>query len=423
MPPIPVVLIGAGQRAVQAYAAYAYRRPEELRVMGLAEPHPQSRDAVADEHMIPVKRRFPSWEDLLDAPLMADVAIVTLSGPERVAATISALEAGYHVMVEPPMAYTPADCVELVNISQSTGRMLILGHVLRYTAFYHSLNKIIQSGRVGQILTYTQDYRMPFWMMTHRFVRGEERHAAHHPLMLTVGSHELDLVNWMFPSEFTYVSSVGELSHFRPESAPLDDVPTRCIDGCPIEPECPFSALGIYKERRMPGLPKNGWPLSVVGDDVDTALARDEWGRCVYHADNDVLDHQSVLLQTADGLTATLTIGAHGLAEKRSIRIDGSHGTIHADFFGLDSHITVVDHSSHESSTIKFGIGANGHGGSYGLMGGIVKAIRGEEDINTRAEETWLAHLLAFAAEESRLTNHMIDFTAYQDFHVQTSMP
>ena len=56
------------------------------------------------------------------------------------------------------------------------------------------------------------------------------------------------------------------------------------------------------------------------------ALREGPYGRCVYHCDNDVVDHQSTVLEFEGGVTATMTVSAftdyrHG----RTIHIMGSH--------------------------------------------------------------------------------------------------
>jgi len=418
-PPIPVVLIGAGQRGTEAYSSYALRRPEEIRVVAVADPNETRRQRMAEAHQIPPKRRFRTWQDLLDNPMMGEAALICTPDDLHVAPAIGAMEMGYHVVVETPLAPTPQDCFKLIHAAEVQRKLLMITHVLRYTAFYRALHDIVQSGRLGQIINYQQHYALPFWLTAHRFVRGNERS----PFILAVGCHEFDLMQWILKEPIQTVSSVGAQQHFHLETAPIANVPERCIDNCPIEPECPFSAMGTYLERRFPGMPANGFPYTALADGDETpaklvhAVEESKWGRCVYHLGTPVADHQSVILQTQSGVTATVTISGHGASEGRVIRIDGSHGSIVAEFIGLDSHITVTDHATGKNNNINFRIGPTGHGGDHGLMGTLVKILREETASLVTAHQVINSHLLAFAAEESRLSQQVIDFPTFQRQH------
>src|SRR5690606_18733017 len=110
---IPVVLIGAGLRGSQAYASYALRRPDDIQVVAVAEPDDKRRQQVADAHNIPPNRCFRSWEQLLDAPLLADIAIVSTPDDLHPALSIGAMMVGYDVLLEIPIAATPQDCMRL----------------------------------------------------------------------------------------------------------------------------------------------------------------------------------------------------------------------------------------------------------------------------------------------------------------------
>ena len=419
MPPIPVVLIGAGQRGAGAYASYALRRPEEMRIVAVAEPDDRKRAQLAKDHEIPAKRCFRSWEDLLDAPVMGEAALVCTADDQHVAPSIGALEVGYHVVVETPMAQTPSQCLKLLETAKSNRQMLLLTHVLRYTAFYRALFNIVRSGRLGQIVQYNHHYSMAFWHMAHRFVRGSERHNSVSPMILSAGSHEFDLLLWLLDDSIESVSSSGSLQHFRIEKAPIGNVPERCVDECPIEEECPFSAIGTYIDKRFRDQPSSGWPYSALahGDEspeaLDNAIRKGEWGKCVYHYDNDVVDHQAVILETKSGVSAALTISGHNMTERRMIKIDGSHGSLVADFNGLDSHITVAVHATKQESTMNFRLGSTGHGGDHGLMGALRKVVHGEAPPLTLAQDTWLSHMLAFAVEEARTSRKVVTFPHY----------
>lgn len=72
MKPITAIVLGAGQRGANVYAAYALSFPNELKIVGVAEPRADRRAAFAKEHGIPESRCFAGWEDALRQDKFAD---------------------------------------------------------------------------------------------------------------------------------------------------------------------------------------------------------------------------------------------------------------------------------------------------------------------------------------------------------------
>jgi predicted dehydrogenase len=417
--PIAVVLVGAGQRGARTYASYALRRPEEMRLVAVAEPDDVRRNQLGDEHNIPYKRRFRSWEDLLDAPLLGDVALICTPDDLHLQPSIYALRAGYHVLLETPIALTIADCLQLVQTTQSAHQQLIVSHALRYTAFYRALHDIIASHRVGKIISYKQDRLIPLWYSAHQFIRNPQRTGGENPILLMEGVHELDLMLWLLKEDIETVGAVGSSRYFDLSHAPAPNIPPSCVESCPIEAECPFSAVGTYLEKRYRGMPQKGFPYSVLADGDETqptlvaAIEQTDWGKCVYHYQTQLVDHQTILIKSPSGVNVTLTINAHSPIDERTIQIDGSQGSLTAEFVGLESRIRFYDHATGKENIINFRLGPYGHGGDHGLLGNLVKVLRGEAESLTLASQTIRAHLLAFAAEEARQQDRVCHFPSY----------
>ena len=137
-----VILIGAGDRG-QVYASYALKNPDKLSIVAVADPNGSRRDKVAKAHGIGPSSRFDGWEDILNQHQMADGAIIATQDNLHVEPAVKALELGYEVLLEKPMALTRNDCEILVETSKKTGRTLNVCHVLRYTDFFSKIKSII----------------------------------------------------------------------------------------------------------------------------------------------------------------------------------------------------------------------------------------------------------------------------------------
>jgi predicted dehydrogenase len=433
---VTLALIGAGDRGF-AYGKYAFDHPDEVRFVAVADPIAVRRDRFAAAQGIATENRFADWRDLLERPPLADAVIVATPDRLHVPPAVAALEAGYDVLLEKPMANTLPECVALVHAAQRTGRSLQVCHVLRYSDFFNQVYRIVQSGRLGELVTVEHRENVAYYHMAHSFVRGNwRRQDESSPMILAKCCHDLDLLTWIVGERFTRLSSVGSLRHFRAGSAPRPDVPPRCTDGCPIEAECPFSAPGIYLERRpwrsiaqgVDRVPyydfsmERGWPVSVLANGdmrpeaIRHALETGPYGRCVYHCDNDVVDHQVVSMQSESGISVTLTMHGHSHEEGRTLRLDGTRATLEGRFNHSQNVIMVHDHLTGRTETVyPLGTHIVHGGGDAGLMQAFVQGLReGLRSPLTSAEAALESHLLAFAAEQARLDGTVIDVAAYR---------
>ncbi len=430
--PLDLVLIGAGQRGAIAYASYALAHPDQARIVAVAEPDPQRRRRVADQHDIDDALCFSDWRELAAQGQLARGAIIATQDQDHVPPALAALEAGYDVLLEKPMAHTLAGCVQLVQAAERTGRILQICHVLRYSPFWRALHDVLDSGRLGDIITVEHRENVAFWHMAHSFVRGNWRNAGlSSPMILAKCCHDLDILVWNLPAPVRRLSSFGSLRHFRADQVG-PEIPAACTDGCPVEASCPFSALGIYLDQRLlppyaaqaaaeamaAGAPPV-WPLSVLTSENSyaarlAALQTGPYGRCVYHCDNDVVDHQVVSMELDNGSSVALVMHGHSNEEHRSMRYDGTRATLRARF-GEHSEITVYDHATQRVEHIPLDAAGSGHGGGdHGIMADFLAAVRGERAPLTNARTSLESHLLAFAAEEARTGSTVVDMRHFR---------
>jgi hypothetical protein len=146
----------------------------------------------------------------------------------------------------------------------------------------------------------------------------------------------------------------------------------------------------------------------------EAALEAGDYGRCVFHCDNDVADHQVVAVEFDGGLTATL--GVHGTAseEQRTLRISGSVGELRGVL--QTGVIELSRHGSLEREEIRIEKSAFGHsGGDQGLLDHFceVVAIGAPERVRASGRVA-LSHLLGFAASRAA-ERRVIDMQSYRD--------
>jgi len=323
--PVEAVLLGAGSRGYRSLASYAQKHPDELKIVGVAEPDPERRARAASTHAIPPERVFASWSDLLVKPQLAHGLINATMDHLHVASTTAALEAGYHVLCEKPMARTPQECVQLVRCAERCDRRLQICHVLRYAPFWQAIHRELNSGRLGALRQVVHTENVAWWHQAHSFVRGNWGSTANSaPMILAKCCHDLDLLVWQL-GQAVRLSSFGDLSFFHPAQAPAG-AGERCLD-CGLEPDCTYSAKRYYVHDRA------GWPSDVISFE-QTAAAREQalregpYGRCVWQAGNDVVDHQVINLEFGDGVLVAFTMHGFSHENVRTVRYGGSEATL-----------------------------------------------------------------------------------------------
>jgi predicted dehydrogenase len=414
-PPITAAVLGAGGRGT-AYGQFALRYPSELEVVAVAEPQPDRMARFAAHHDIAPQMRFNSWEDMMGAGKVADVLINCTMDRMHLDSTVAALNLGYHVLLEKPMSPVVHENIQLVRLAEQKGLLLQVCHVLRYTPYFQKVREVVQSGRLGRIVSVDHRENLVYWHMAHSYVRGNWRQTATSgPMILTKCCHDLDILTWILRQQVVKLNSFGTLTHFRPENAP-EGAPLRCMDGCPAAETCKYYAPRIYESDA------DDWPFNAVTYTQSAearleALRTGPYGRCVYHSDNDVVDHQSVNMLLADGTTVSLIMNGQGFEEGRTMRYDGTKATMLGRFSEGKYRITIHDHRSGSTEVIDVperDESAHG-GGDYGIVRSFVNAVKGiPDDSLTTARESLESHLLAFAAEEARLDYTTIDMPEYR---------
>ena len=403
-------MVGAGQRGYFTFGAYADSNPDELRFVAVVDPDESRRERFRSAH--PGAAGFESVEEWLTAGQLAQTAIIASPDRHHHAATTGALHLGYDVLLEKPMASSLAESVDLVNTARITGQTLAVAHVLRYTPFFQALNNVTRSGRLGEIVTVEHRENVSAFHMAHSFVRGNWAVASEStPMIVQKCCHDFDILNWNLESPVTHLSSVGSLLHFRPGNTPVGAT-ERCTDGCPVA-ACPYDA------RKYLNPAWTAWPVHVLTDDLSqegrmAALRDGPWGRCVYKAGSDVVDHQVVTMELASGASVVLVMHGHSAEESRTMRYDGTKATLRARF-GRESVIEVTDHATGATDNVPIGAAVGGHGGGDGgVLESFLTDVRSGGTPLTAAAESLESHVLAFAAEDARLSGERIDIAAYR---------
>ena len=417
MKQLRVIVLGAGQRG-QTYTDVMATLPDQFRVVGVAEPVEANREYIRQKHGIPEENCVSSWEELLDRPCFADVAIIATQDKMHYAPAMKALELGYDLLLEKPVAPTAKECMDIWRQAERYGRKVMVCHVLRYTSFYSKVKQLLDEGVIGDVMTIVHTEGVGNLHQSHSFVRGHwgnEEDSA--PMLLAKSCHDVDLLQWLMNDQCDQIQSFGSLRYFRAENAPAG-APQRCIDGCPHGETCYYNAVKLYLEDK-----KNLWfrgaatgLIAPTDEDVLHALKTTQYGQCVFRCDNDVVDHQVVNLEFAKGGTVSFTMSAFNKGGRKS-NIMGTKGEMFLDFEADEIKIFHFDTRQFEILNTRTGAVSGHGGGDDGIVSALYDYLTGVKTADQVSEIgiSCRNHLLVFAAEQARQQATVVCAAAFEE--------
>lgn len=183
---VKIGIIGSGGIA-GAHAA-AYRKLPFVDVVAVADIVPGRAAAFIERHGLTETAAYDSHAELLRQELDAVSICTPNASHHRIA--VDALRAGKQVLLEKPMSVTLQEGLEMVQASQETGCMLSIGFQPRYDPNMKLLQRIVRSGRLGQVYYAETGGGRRRGMPGGTFIRKELAGAG---AMADIGCYSLDM--------------------------------------------------------------------------------------------------------------------------------------------------------------------------------------------------------------------------------------
>src|SRR5690606_28449081 len=115
--------------------------------------------ARREEHQKMLAERYPdaigvlSADDIINDPEV-DIVVVATSNDVHYSLAKAALEGGKHIVVEKPFTNTTAEGDELIALAKEKNLLLSVHHNARFHSDFKTVRKVIDSGRLGQVVNY-----------------------------------------------------------------------------------------------------------------------------------------------------------------------------------------------------------------------------------------------------------------------------
>lgn len=427
MKKISCVILGYGDRSSR-YAEYAKTAPDELEIIGVIDINELKRRQGKEVFHLQDSQIFESLEDFLKADVKCDVVINGTMDQMHYETTMPLLEKGYNILLEKPVTANPEELLEIEEKAKEKGCKVVVCHVLRYTPFYSTIKRIIDSGKIGKIVDMQLNEHVWYGHFVNSYVRGKWRSEKEcgSGLLLAKCCHDTDLMCWL--NNITVpesVSSFGSKAFFTEGNAP-EGATQYCYE-CPNQASCMFNAEKFQIEKDF--IPFYTWaginkPLDEITlEEKREFLKKDVYGQCVYKTDMDLVDRQCVSVQFANGSIGTLNmIGGASVAD-RHIHIICEYGEI-VGYIGQNKmlvrvfdkdKIAATEECIDFSATNDLGDEDNAVGGHYGgdyyIMKDLVRFLNGEATsvATTVIADSINSHLICYAAEKARREKVVVD--------------
>lgn len=403
---VTAITLGAGSRG-NVYGNYAVQYPDQLDIVGVAEPIPLRNERYSRKHAIPDAQRFKTWEDVFKVPKFADAIIISTPDNLHYGPCMKALSMGYDILLEKPISPSEKECREILALAKKTGRIVAVCHVLRYAPYFMKLKELMHSGVIGDVVSIQHFEPIAYEHMAHSYVRGNWHNSkATTPIILAKSCHDLDILKWMLDTSSKKIQAFGDLKWFRKENAPAGST-ERCTDGCAVEKTCPYSAIDQYITRKkriyvfdMPE-DKNDW-----NNFLRKQLETTNYGRCVYRMDNDQPDHYTTNILFDKNVTASFSMEAFTSYEGRRTRIMGSLGDIVGDMSSME----MTDFRTGKKTNWSQDTDMHG-GGDWRLVADWIQAVSQQNPslLTSTIDASIESHVMGFAAEKSRKEHTVVE--------------
>ncbi len=138
---------------------------------------------------------YTDLEEMLKSAEL-DAVSITLPTSLHADCSIKALAAGVNVMCEKPMALNVKDCERMIAEAKRNGKILQIGHCVRFWPEYAKAKQIVDSGEYGRVIaaTFQRLGAAPTWSIDNWFM-DEKRSGG---MALDLHIHDTDFVQYLF---------------------------------------------------------------------------------------------------------------------------------------------------------------------------------------------------------------------------------
>lgn len=302
-------IIGAGMRAM--FFINDILKCSELEVVAVSDISQHSLEQLCRKY----DKQWDTYLNHKDLLARDDIEAVFILSPDYVheEQAVAAFEAGKHVFLEKPIAITLEGGKRVIEARDKSGKILLIGFVLRYNKAYKKMKEFIDIGIIGELKTgwvlhsvgSGSDWYFHDWHGTMSNTGG---------LLLQKGSHDFDIINWVVDSKVKRIAAFGNRDFFG------GDKPNELVcQNCEERNSCSEAIL----DRNL------SWKRQ---DGGHTEVLYNQWrNKCAYREEVDVLDNHQVILEYENGVKVSYMECHYTPEDNREYIFIGTKGKLKFD--------------------------------------------------------------------------------------------
>ncbi|MED2038552.1 Gfo/Idh/MocA family oxidoreductase [Bacillus wiedmannii] len=207
---LKVGIIGCGSIAQHRHLP-EYEANPYVQIVAVCDSNKKRAKEIANNYGV---NMYTDYNELINCEELDAVSVCT---PNHLHASISitALQAGIHVLCEKPMATSKADAEMMIGAAEKSGKKLMIGHNQRFVASHQKAKQLIKSGAIGKIYSFRTAFGHSGpenWSVDGKeswFLKKEEAFLG---AMGDLGVHKADLIRYILNEEITEVGAFVETS-------------------------------------------------------------------------------------------------------------------------------------------------------------------------------------------------------------------
>ncbi|MFA4953112.1 MAG: Gfo/Idh/MocA family oxidoreductase [Candidatus Pacearchaeota archaeon] len=360
-------IIGCGARMNEVVKQLFKVNPEN-KIAGVYDPSEKSVENFLNKFGREIII-YKNYLDLLKNPDIEWILIGSINSAHK-DQIINSLKFGKNVFSEKPLAISEEECFEIKKEFDSKNLIFLISYPLRYSIHYLEIKKIIDSGKIGKIISMEFNEVLEFdhgaFIMTD-WRRLQKNSGGH---LLEKCCHDLDLARWFIESLPKKVASFGGLNCFMEKNSEIyDEIKKR------------ENRKILFDEKEIPN---------------------------PFKSDKDIVDNQIVIIEYENEVRATFHTNCNSGIPERRMYICGTKGTLRADLvsgiiefreFGSNKKIEVINVKEEN----------DGHGGGdINLARELDSAINMKIKPKTSMIDAIVSAISAIKIDEARIKEKII---------------
>lgn len=202
---LSIALIGCGRIAER----HAKHISEKGRLVAVCDIIPEKADKLAAQYDV---KAYYNIDDMLAANNGATIVSICTPNGLHAQHAIQALKAGYHVLVEKPMAILVHDCGEMIKVAEQTNRRLFVIKQNRFNPPVVAVKKALDDGKFGKIYSVQLSC---FWNRNDAYYQNSWKGTMELDggTLFTQFSHFIDLLYWFFGDVLKVQAYAANFAH------------------------------------------------------------------------------------------------------------------------------------------------------------------------------------------------------------------